>query len=127
MPSAMLDYLLTISMIVVALSHLILQWHCSTWQKERRLMTEHAADWGHRVKMQLECLDEAVITLGDIADILDSSPRANDQNSEPLNVGQLFTQAIMSNFANGQNHASEETQRTVYEAEEFGSPKESIQ
>ena len=80
-------------------------------------MTEHAADWGHRVKMQLECLDEAVVTLGDIADILDASQSGHDQNSEPLNVGQLFTQAIMSNFANGQNHASEETQRTVYEEE----------
>ena len=90
-------------------------------------MTEHAADWGHRVKMQLECLDEAVVTLGDIADILDASSGHDHAQNEPLNVGQLFTQAIMSNFANGSNHASEKAERTIYEAENFRPSEEQIQ
>ena len=77
--------------------------------------------------MQLECLDEAVVTLGDIADILEGSQNADDQDFQKMNVGQMLTQAIMSNFANDSNHASEETQRTVYEAEDIRPSEESIQ
>jgi len=109
MRGSMQDTLLLILMTLIALSHLILVYHCSLWRKERGDLTSVAGDWASDVKTKLQCLDDSVDILSEIADILESGGGGAVAES-PLNWQQLATQAIMARMNVGASHGSTQEQ-----------------
>jgi hypothetical protein len=113
-------------MTLIALSHLILVYHCSLWRKERGNLTSLAGDWASDVKTKLQCLDDSVDILSEIADILESGGSNGASQQAELNWQQLATQAIMSRMGIGDDHGStQRTEGSIHEEQE--TPNEQIQ
>ena len=126
MRGGMQETLLLILMTLIALSHLILVYHCSLWRKERGDLTTVAGDWASDVKSKLQCLDDSVDILSEIADILEAGGGNGGAPQAELNWQQLATQAIMSRMGIGGDHGSEErTEGSIHEEQE--TPNEPLQ
>ena len=109
----------TSALLILAISHLILQWRCQHYQANSQSFTE----WIHQSKDEInDHLNEFGGILTDIADALENSGSSTNQSMSEFQSNPILG-ALISGIANRQNHASQEnTLRSLQEND--STPKE---
>lgn len=107
----MLDYGMLLCLILILLSHLILQFHCYNIRNNIPTVSEQ---FNGKSETLLSTVDEGVQILADLADILDSNPlEVNAENITSSPLMQLLTSYLIPRMNMQQINGSENEEWAV--------------